>query len=218
MSPARISKDVHRQWEAPTDPRKLGAQCDRCPLKDQTPVFGDGPREARLAFVGEAPGRDEVSLGIPFVGTSGELLVRWLEKLKLSRQEAWITNAVMCFPEGGDMKAFLQRERKRLGGNFVSPVECCRPRLLRELRVPTCGSCGKWQRGPDAIICTCPAPKWRVWKDKDGLREMPEVTVALGNYALAATIGVEGITAHRGYVEDVGARRDRLTGTGGGRT
>lgn len=209
MTRARISRESYRQWTHPEDPRKFGAQCDRCPLKGMEPVWGDGPRNPRFAFVGEAPGREEVTMSLPFVGNSGERLAHWLEKLHLARQEVWITNALNCFPEGGDLKAYLQRARKRLGAHFHSPVECCRGRLLRELKVPYCANCGKWMRGPTVELCVCPAPKWV--KSRAGT--MPEVTVPLGNFGMQAVLGVEGITAHRGYVEDMKKRRNALVGT-----
>lgn len=63
---ARMSKGVFRQWEPPKNPIKHGAKCYICPLRGQEPVWGDGPKSALFAFVGEAPGRDEATLGIPF--------------------------------------------------------------------------------------------------------------------------------------------------------
>lgn len=208
MTRARISKTVYRQWPHPDNPRKLGAQCDTCPLKGMSPVWGDGPRDPRFAFVGEAPGREEVTMELPFVGSSGERLVGWLQKLHLTRQEVWVTNAILCFPEGGDLKAYLQRARKRMGTSYKSPVDCCRGRLLTELKVPECAGCGKWKRGPSSETCRCPAPKWK----KSRMGTMPEVTVPLGNFGMQAVLGVEGITTRRGYTEDMEARRNSLVG------
>lgn len=75
--------------------------CVACPLASgrTTVVFGTGDRHAQIAFVGEAPGRDEDLLGEPFVGRSGKLLDRLiLEELGLDRQACYIANVVKCRP------------------------------------------------------------------------------------------------------------------------
>lgn len=206
----------YRQSEHPKDPREWGAKCDSCPLKGATPVWGDGPRDAVLAFVGEAPGRDEVSIGLPFVGRSGQTWENWLSRHNLNRRQVWVDNAIMCFPPGGDMKLFLQREKKvwkSAKREWQSPVDCCRPRLMRALKVPLC-KCGKWMRGPNEHVCLCRAPKWlKVYKllEREGHR-MPVTTMPMGNYAMEAVLGFGGITQRRGYVEDMKARRERMLG------
>jgi uracil-DNA glycosylase len=63
-------------------------------------VFADGNPEARVMFVGEAPGRDEDIAGLPFVGRSGKLLDRMLAAIGLDRQSAYITNIVPWRPPG----------------------------------------------------------------------------------------------------------------------
>lgn len=76
--------------------------CTRCDLAlERTQVVvGTGPAEARLMFVGEAPGADEDRQGRPFVGRSGQLLNRLLEANGLERDEVFITNVVACRPPG----------------------------------------------------------------------------------------------------------------------
>jgi len=63
-------------------------------------VFADGNPQARLMFVGEAPGRDEDIEGLPFVGRSGKLLDRMLAAIGLDRQSAYIANIVPWRPPG----------------------------------------------------------------------------------------------------------------------
>lgn len=63
-------------------------------------VFADGNPEARVMFVGEAPGRDEDIAGLPFVGRSGKLLDRMLAAIGLDRQSAYIANIVPWRPPG----------------------------------------------------------------------------------------------------------------------
>ena len=68
-------------------------------------VFGDGSKEARLMFVGEAPGSEEDQQGIPFIGRSGQLLDQILQSVQLDpEQEVFITNAVFRLPPGDDGK------------------------------------------------------------------------------------------------------------------
>jgi uracil-DNA glycosylase len=63
-------------------------------------VFADGAPDAKLMFVGEAPGRDEDIQGKPFVGRSGQLLDRMLAAIGLDRSKAYIANVVPWRPPG----------------------------------------------------------------------------------------------------------------------
>jgi DNA polymerase len=75
------------------------AGCARCPLAGpatQT-VFGEGPGDARLMFIGEQPGDQEDVIGRPFVGPAGQLLDRALEQAGIDRRASYITNAVKHF-------------------------------------------------------------------------------------------------------------------------
>src|SRR5215468_4114112 len=63
-------------------------------------VFADGNPQARLMFVGEAPGRDEDIEGLPFVGRSGKLLDRMLAAIGLDRTSVYIANIVPWRPPG----------------------------------------------------------------------------------------------------------------------
>ena len=57
-------------------------------------MFADGNPQARVMFVGEAPGREEDAEGLPFVGRSGQLLDRMMKPIGLDRTSAYIANAV----------------------------------------------------------------------------------------------------------------------------
>ncbi len=63
-------------------------------------VFADGNPAARVMFVGEAPGRDEDIVGLPFVGRSGKLLDRMIEAIGLDRTQVYIANIVPWRPPG----------------------------------------------------------------------------------------------------------------------
>jgi uracil-DNA glycosylase family 4 len=82
---------------------------------------------SRIAFVGEAPARQEIARGEPFVGMSGQLLGSILDEYGLKREDVTLTNTVLChYPDS--MKK-LPKEA----------IECCRPRLLAELQDPALG-------------------------------------------------------------------------------
>lgn len=63
-------------------------------------VFADGNPEAAVMLVGEAPGREEDRMGLPFVGESGRLLDRMLAAIGLDRNSVYITNVVFWRPPG----------------------------------------------------------------------------------------------------------------------
>lgn len=75
--------------------------CQRCGLSQGRHhlVFGEGTPQARLVFVGEAPGRDEDLAGRPFVGEAGKLLTRIIENgMGLTRDQVYICNVIKCRP------------------------------------------------------------------------------------------------------------------------
>jgi DNA polymerase len=61
-------------------------------------VFGDGDPNARLMFIGEGPGADEDTSGIPFVGKAGQLLNNMIQAMGLKREQVYIANIVKCRP------------------------------------------------------------------------------------------------------------------------
>ena len=77
------------------------AGCIKCKelaaTRTQT-VFGVGPLDPDICFVGEAPGADEDRLGEPFVGAAGQLLNKIIEACGLKREEVYIANVLKCRP------------------------------------------------------------------------------------------------------------------------
>ncbi len=96
--------------------------CQRCPLAHTRThaVPGEGPADAALMFIGEAPGYYEDRQGRPFVGASGRLLERLLAGIGLTREDVFITNVVKCRPPGN--RDPLPEE-----------IEACRPWLSRQI-------------------------------------------------------------------------------------
>lgn len=75
-------------------------ECSLCKLSTGRTnlVFGEGNPDARIMFIGEAPGREEDSQARPFVGEAGQLLTNLISKLGLSRQDVYIANICKCRP------------------------------------------------------------------------------------------------------------------------
>jgi len=82
--------------------REAMATFEGCPLKQtaKSLVFGDGSADAKLMFVGEAPGAEEDRQGLPFVGPAGQLLDRMLAAISLQRSDVYITNILPWRPPG----------------------------------------------------------------------------------------------------------------------
>jgi DNA polymerase len=109
--------------------RRDAETCRRCDLgahATQT-VFGEGPAEARIMFVGEQPGDQEDLVGAPFVGPAGALFDEAMARAGLSRSEAYVTNAVKHFK-------FVPRGKKRIHKTPETPeIVACRWWLEKEL-------------------------------------------------------------------------------------
>jgi uracil-DNA glycosylase family protein len=116
---------------------KEASTCHRCPLYEpatQT-VFGEGPPDAPVMFVGEQPGDQEDTIGRPFVGPAGQMMDRAMEEAGIDRRVVYVTNAVKHFK-------FTPRGRRRIHQTPEVPeIQACgfwldvervhvRPRLL----------------------------------------------------------------------------------------
>jgi DNA polymerase len=118
---------------ATTSIRALSAaahECRGCDLyKNATQVvFGEGPKRARVMFVGEQPGDQEDRQGEPFVGPAGALLDKALADAGIPRAEVYVTNAVKHFKWEPRGKRRIHKKPR------VSEIKACRPWLEAELR------------------------------------------------------------------------------------
>ena len=78
------------------------AHCPICPIgKSGKPVPGEGNPDARIVFLGEAPGKTEAVTGRPFVGRSGKLLRSLLHDVGLKEEDVYITSPVKYLPDRG---------------------------------------------------------------------------------------------------------------------
>jgi DNA polymerase len=113
-------------WEALLEDAKGCTRCHLYKCATQT-VFGEGPLDAPLMFVGEQPGDQEDIAGRPFVGPAGQLFERALAAAGVDRSKTYVTNAVKHFK-------FEQRGKRRIHSKpDASEVEACRWWLDQEL-------------------------------------------------------------------------------------
>lgn len=133
-------------------------------------VFGRGFVDAEIMFIGEAPGKDEERLGLPFVGRSGGLLARMLKEAGISPVTVYIANVLKCRPPDN-------RDPK------PQEVKICVPYLLRQIETID-----------PKVICTLgnfawraigPFPEAGVTSVRD---RVFDITVGEGEYKLAPTV------------------------------
>lgn len=106
------------------------AQCTRCGLcaTRHNVVFGVGPRDARVMFIGEGPGEQEDLKGEPFVGPAGKLLDDMLSIIDLSRENAYIANIVKCRPPGN--RDPLEEEQSACIDYLRQQVALIQPKII----------------------------------------------------------------------------------------
>lgn len=106
----------------------IAPNCDQCTL-NREPVSGHGHfNEPDIMIIGEAPGREEVEKGKPFVGRAGKLLRETLTSVGLNTEKIYYTNACLCRPEANKTptSALIRACRERL----LSEVEAVRPKII----------------------------------------------------------------------------------------
>jgi uracil-DNA glycosylase len=112
--------------------RAILAKFEGCALRTTAKqlVFADGNPQARVMFVGEAPGREEDLEGLPFVGRSGKLLDLMMAAINLNRATAYIANIIPWRPPGN---------------RTPTPQESqiCIPFILRQIELAN----------PDILVC-----------------------------------------------------------------
>lgn len=132
-----------------------------------------GPCPAQIMIVGEAPGEREVMQGQPFVGASGDELGRMLSEAGIMRNMCFITNVVRVRPPGNDIGAFIAQRKKDITGSHVQVG-------------------GKF-------VMPCVRDGIQLLKREIEMCR-PNVIIAVGNVALWALTGQEGIVSWRGSV------------------
>jgi DNA polymerase len=162
------------------------AQCRRCPelcsTRTQT-VFGVGPVDPEVCFLGEAPGYDEDRRGEPFVGAAGQLLDRIIAACGMKRQEVYICNILRCRPpanrqplpnEAENCREYLERQLGLVRPKFICALGGTAAKYLLGTTVGITRLRGQWfEHHGTPVLCTFhPAallrrPEWKkdVWED-----------------------------------------------------
>jgi DNA polymerase len=111
--------NMRAAWEALLKDARKCTRCDLYKHATQT-VFGEGPLNVSIMFVGEQPGDQEDLAGRAFVGPAGQLFDAALEKAGIDRSTVYVTNAVKHFK-------FVQKGKKRIHNKpDAGEVEACR--------------------------------------------------------------------------------------------
>ncbi|KZM51527.1 uracil-DNA glycosylase [Labrenzia sp. OB1] len=133
------------------DLRRCLESFDGCNLKltAKKLVFADGDPQAKLMFVGEAPGRDEDLQGKPFVGRSGQLLDRMLAAIGIARASVYIANVVPWRPPGNRTPT-------------PQETEICKPFIKRQIELVN----------PDVLVFLGAASAKTLLGAQDGIRKM----------------------------------------------
>ncbi len=135
--------------------RALLETFDGCALKFTATrlVFADGNPQARVMFVGEAPGREEDIEGLPFVGRSGKLLDRMIAAIGLDRTSAYIANVIPWRPPGNRTPTpqetqiclpFIQRQIELVNPDVLVTLGNPSTQTLLQTREGIMRTRGKW--------------------------------------------------------------------------
>ena len=187
-------EDLPERREGLEEIRADLGDCVRCKLHTARNkiVFGVGNPDARLLFVGEAPGADEDRQGEPFVGRAGQLLDRIIGAMGLRREDVYIANVLKCRPPGnrtpeadeiGTCSPFLFRQIAALSPELIVALGAPAAHTLLGTHAPIGKLRGRFLRfrGIDlmptyhpAFLLRSPAKKREVWED------MQQVMARLG--------------------------------------
>jgi DNA polymerase len=111
--------NLRASWEALFEDARVCTRCDLYKHATQT-VFGEGPLDAKIVFVGEQPGDQEDLAGRPFVGPAGQIFDRMLEEAGVDRSQTYVTNAVKHFK-------FVLRGKRRIHNKpDAGEISACR--------------------------------------------------------------------------------------------
>ncbi|MGM9669077.1 MAG: uracil-DNA glycosylase family protein [Faecousia sp.] len=116
-----------QDWE---NLERICRSCTKCGLCEtrHNVVFGVGPRDADVMFIGEGPGEQEDLQGEPFVGAAGKLLDDMLSIIDLGRHNCYIANIVKCRPPHN--RDPLETEQDACIGYLRNQVALIRPKII----------------------------------------------------------------------------------------
>lgn len=95
------------------------------------PVIGEGSHNAKIMFIGEAPGKNEAESGRPFCGAAGEILDQLLEHINLDRKKVYVTNIVKDRPPGNRDPS--QKEIALYSPFLTQQINIIKPKVIATL-------------------------------------------------------------------------------------
>lgn len=165
-------------------------KCEDLVRNRHSVVFGSGNYNARLVFVGEAPGGEEDRQGLPFVGAAGQLLTRMIEAMGLKREEVFIANVLKCRPPGNrppqpkeieNCEPYLATQLALIQPKVICALGTFAAQTLLKSMLPISGLRGKvFDYQGSALICTFhpayllrnPSEKKKAWEDLKRVRSL----------------------------------------------
>ena len=162
------------------------ADCHLCPLGKtrKNLVFGDGNPDAKIVFVGEAPGADEDEQGLPFVGRAGQLLTDIIVKgMQLQRKDVYICNILKCRPpnnrnplpdEISKCEPFLKKQLQIISPKIICALGTFAAKTLLNSDIPISALRGRFHLYEGiklmptyhpAYLLRNPSAKRPVWED-----------------------------------------------------
>ncbi len=161
------------------------AACQLCPLAKtrKNVVFGDGNPQAKIVFVGEAPGADEDEQGLPFVGKAGQLLTKIINAMGLERKDVYICNILKCRPPGNRnplpeeirlCEPFLKKQLQLISPQIICALGSFAAKTLLKTETPITSLRGRFHTYEGiklmptyhpAYLLRNPAAKKPVWED-----------------------------------------------------
>jgi uracil-DNA glycosylase len=127
-------------------------KCDLCKTRTNT-VFGEGDPDAKLMFIGEAPGENEDLQGRPFIGRAGELLTKMINGMGLAREQVYIANIVKCRPPNNRVPSsdevatctpYLERQIELIRPHAIVTLGLPSSQYMLQLKTPMGKMRGRW--------------------------------------------------------------------------
>ena len=181
-------------WDELEEKCKNCTGCELGKTKTNT-VFGTGNREAKLMFVGEAPGESEDLQGVPFVGRAGKLFDKYLEAVDIPRESVYIANILKCRPpknrdplpaEEDACIGFLREQVRLINPKYIVCLgRIAAMRLIKpDFRITS--EHGIWYKKGNFEICAVYHPSLLLRdprKKEDMLTDMKAIKAKLGGTA-----------------------------------
>ena len=152
-------------------------------------IFGHGPRDPRVAVVGESPGPPDIDSGQPFMGPAGQMLERILSAINLRRDDCYLTNVVKMISTGDELTPdvlsfftpFLHRELAAVRPLVVISFGNTPTRALLRTKKPISQMRGEFHDYAGAKLMPTfnpayllrdPSKKREVWEDMKKVRDL----------------------------------------------